>query len=121
MEQQTKPESSSSQNQTQACCTSLPEISPNMLGEETEVLSALANTTRYGAIRLLAGADGEVCACNLAPPLDVSQSAVSHALTRLYKAGLVERRKQGRWRYYRTTPLAERLIEVFDAQQTGDK
>jgi ArsR family transcriptional regulator len=120
MEQQTKPKSAS-KNQTQACCTSLPEISPDMLGEEVEVLSALANTTRYGAIRLLAEADGEVCACDLAPLLDVSQSAVSHALTRLYKAGLVERRKQGRWRYYRTTPLAERLIEVFDAQQTGDE
>jgi ArsR family transcriptional regulator len=121
MKQQTKPESPSSQNQTQACCTSLPEISPDMLREETEVLSVLANTTRYGAVRLLAEADGEVCACDLAPPLDASQSAVSHALTRLYKAGLVERRKQGRWRYYRTTPLAESLIGVFDARQTGDE
>jgi ArsR family transcriptional regulator len=121
MEQQTKPQSSASQTQTQACCTSLPEISSDMLGEEVEVLSALANATRYGAVRLLAAADGEVCACDLAPPLDVSQSAVSHALTRLYKAGLVERRKQGRWRYYRTTPLAESLLSGFDTQQPGDE
>ena len=89
--------------------------------ESSEVLSAVANPTRYGVVRLLAEADGEVCACDLAPPLDVSQSAMSHALTHLHEAGLVHRRKQGRWRYYRTTPLAEELINVFDTQQWGDK
>lgn len=117
MVQQTEQHQSSSQSQTEACCTTVPEISTDMLGDEVAVLSALANTTRFGAVRLLAAADGEVCACDLAPPLDVSQSAISHALSRLYNAGLVERRKQGRWRYYRTTPLAEDLIEVFDAQR----
>ena len=120
MEQQAKPQSSS-QSQTETCCTAVPEISTDMFGDEIAVLSALANTTRYGAIRLLAAADGEICACDLAPPLDVSQSAISHALSRLYNAGLVERRKQGRWRYYRTTPLAEALIDVFDAQQEDDR
>lgn len=105
------------QTETQACCTALPEISADTIEQEAEVLAALANTTRYGALRLLAAADGEICACDLAPPLNVSQSAISHALTRLYDAGLVDRRKQGRWRYYRTTPLAESVVEVFDAHQ----
>lgn len=116
MGQQTEPQQSPSQ--TQACCTALPELSTDTLETEVEVLSALANATRYGAVRLLAAADGEVCACDLAPPLDVSQSAISHALSRLYDAGLVERRKQGRWRYYRTTPLAEAVIGAFDTQET---
>lgn len=92
-----------------------------MLEDEVEVLTALANTTRYGAVRLLVAADGDVCACDLAPPLDVSQSAISHALSRLYDVGLVDRRKQGRWRYYRATPLAEELIDVFDAHQEGNR
>lgn len=118
MEQQTESQQSSSQNRTQACCTALPELSTEMLENEVDVLSALANATRYGAVRLLAAADGEVCACDLAPPLDVSQSAISHALSRLYDTGLVERRKQGRWRYYRATPLAEAVIDSFDTQET---
>lgn len=105
------------QIETQACCTTLPEISADTIEQEVEVLAALANTTRYGAVRLLAAAEGEVCACDLAPPLDVSQSAISHALSRLYDAGLVDRRKQGRWRYYRTTPLADAVVDIFDAQQ----
>lgn len=118
MRQQTEPQRSSSQNRTQACCTAPPELSTEMLENEVDVLSALANATRYGAVRLLAAADGEVCACDLAPPLDVSQSTISHALSRLYDAGLVERRKQGRWRYYRVTPLAEAVIDSFDTQET---
>ncbi len=64
--------------------------------------------------RLLTNADEEICACHLAPPLEMSQSAISHALSALYEAGLVERRKEGRWRYYRTTPLADAVLAVFD-------
>ena len=109
----------SQQTEAEACCTVLPEVSIERINQDIDVLAALANTTRYGAIRLLAAADGEVCACDLAPPLDVSQSAISHALSRLQDAGLVDRRKEGRWRYYRTTPLAETIIDVFDAPQEG--
>jgi len=44
----------------------------------------------------------------------VSQGAVSQALSRLFSAGLVERRKEGRWRYYGATARAERLLGVLD-------
>ncbi len=118
MGQQTDSYTSSSQAQPQACCPTVPELSIEGLEDEIEIFTALANTTRYRAIRLLAAADGEVCACDLAPPLDVSQSAISHALSRLFDAGLVDRRKQGRWRYYRTTSLAEEVIDVFDADRS---
>lgn len=103
-----------------ACCTAVPEPSSESIAADVEVLAALANRTRYGALRVLAAADGEVCACDLAPPLDASQSAISHALSALYDAGLVERRKQGRWRYYRTTPLAERVLAVFDEHRNEE-
>ncbi|UPM44182.1 ArsR/SmtB family transcription factor [Halocatena salina] len=118
MGQQTDSYTSSSQAQPQACCPTVPELSIEGLEDEIEIFTALANTTRYRAIRLLAAADGEVCVCDLAPPLDVSQSAISHALSRLFDAGLVDRRKQGRWRYYRTTSLAEEVIDVFDADRS---
>jgi ArsR family transcriptional regulator len=96
-----------------ACCSSV-EAAFEAIEQDVHVLSALANRTRYGVLRVLAGADSEVCACNLAPPLDVSQSTVSHALATLYDAGLVDRRKEGRWRYYRTTALADAVLAVFD-------
>ena len=118
MVQQTEQHQSSPQSNTEACCTTVPEISAKSIEDEVAILSALANTTRFGAVRLLAAADGEVCACDLAPPLDVSQSAISHALSRLHTVGLVERRKQGRWRYYRTTSLAEDVLDVFTQQES---
>ena len=101
------------------CC--IPdEIAFEAIDQEVQVLSALANRTRYGVLRVLASADSEVCACNLAPPLDVSQSTVSHALATLYDAGLVDRRKEGRWRYYRMTPLADAVLAVFDEHKETD-
>ena len=84
------------------------------VGDDVQLLTALGNDTRYEALRLIAGADGEICVCELEPSLGVSQGAVSQALSRLFGAGLVERRKEGRWRYYSATPRAERLLDVLD-------
>ena len=50
----------------------------------------------------------------------MSQGAVSQALSRLFGAGLVERRKEGRWRYYTATPRAERLLRVLDETREVD-
>jgi ArsR family transcriptional regulator len=97
------------------CCAG---VSHGMTDHDVELdvrlFSALANDTRYEALRLLAAADGEVCACDLEPALSVNQSSTSRALTALHQAGLVERRKEGRWRYYTTTPRAETLLTAVD-------
>ncbi|MFD1644198.1 helix-turn-helix domain-containing protein [Haloarchaeobius litoreus] len=50
----------------------------------------------------------------LDPLVDVSDSAVSHALSTLADAGLVDRRKEGRWRYYRATDRARALLAAVD-------
>lgn len=97
------------------CCDpSDHELTEEALQADVRVLSALGNDTRYEALRLVAAADGERCVCELEPSLGVSQSAVSQALSRLYAAGLVTRRKEGRWRYYAATPRAERLLDALD-------
>jgi DNA-binding transcriptional ArsR family regulator len=77
-------------------------------------LSALSDDTRYRIARYLAAADGELCVCEFAPLLDVSDSAVSHALSDLAEAGLATRRKEGQWRYYDATERAERLLAALD-------
>jgi ArsR family transcriptional regulator len=94
-----------------SCSHSLAE---REVAADVEVLATLGNDTRYEALRLVAEADDGVCVCELEPALGVSQGAVSQALSRLFSAGLVERRKEGRWRYYSTTPRADRLIRVVD-------
>lgn len=85
---------------------------------DRKLLSALAGETRHRIVRLLAAADRELCVCEIDLLLDVSDSAVSHALAALADAGLVSRRRSGRWRYYRSTPVAERLLAVLDEVRT---
>ncbi|MFB6109545.1 MAG: ArsR/SmtB family transcription factor [Halodesulfurarchaeum sp.] len=80
------------------------------------VLSTLGNETRYRLARVLVDADGELCVCELDAVVDVSESAISHALSDLREAGLVTRHKDGRWRKYEATPVATAII---DALRTG--
>lgn len=97
------------------CC---PDVTHGLTEHDLEMdvqsFSALANDTRYEVLRFLSAADDEVCACELVPQLDVNQSTTSRALSALYQAGLVERRKEGRWRYYTPTVRAEKLLTAID-------
>jgi len=90
------------------------------LADDVAALAAIGNETRYEALRLIAASDEGACGCHLEPALGVSQGAVSQALSRLYAAGLVSRRKEGRWRYYSATPRAERLLDVLDETREFD-
>ena len=96
------------------CDVMVHTLSTSELASDVEVLSTLASDTRYEVLRLVADANDDVCVCELEPALEVSQSAVSQALSRLYAAGLVSRRKEGRWRYYAVTPRAETLLNALD-------
>jgi ArsR family transcriptional regulator len=106
---------------TGRCCAIAPhDLTEHDVEMDVRTFSALGNETRYEALRFLAAADDEVCACELVPRLDVNQSTTSRALSALYEAGLVDRRKDGRWRYYTTTPRAETLLTAIDATREAD-
>ncbi len=78
------------------------------------IFAVLGSETRYRIARSLVVADDELCVCEIEPLVDVSESAVSHALSDLVNAGLVSRRKDGNWRYYTTTALAESIFEAAE-------
>src|SRR5205809_3801348 len=88
------------------CCG--PETEP-LAEEEREDLAArfkaLADPTRVAIVNSLAAAD-EVCVCNLTATFELSQPTISHHLTILREAGLVESRRRGTWAYYRLVPEA---------------
>ena len=96
------------------CCSVGHSLSDREVTADVRMLATLGNDTRYEALRLIAGSEDGVCVCELQPALGVSQGAVSQALSRLFGSGLVDRRKEGRWRYYTATPRAERLLESLD-------
>ena len=103
------------------CCEARHDLSENALLDDVRAFSALSNETRYETLRYVAGA-GEVgaCVCELPPLVGVTQGTVSNALSRLREAGLVSRRKEGRWRYYTATPAAKRLLSTVDELREAD-
>ena len=89
-------------------------LGTSRVAEELDVLSALASETRLTLVRALVAADEELCVCELDALVDVSESAISHALSTLSDAGLVSGRKDGRWKKYQATKRAIALVTVLD-------
>ncbi len=87
--------------------------------EDADVLSAMSNETRCVLLHVLRRSGNELCVCELSPVVDVSESAVSHALSDLIDAGLVDRRKEGKWRYYSLTDRAEDVLEALDGNRAA--
>lgn len=71
------------------------------------ISKALSDETRIRA--LLALREGELCLCQLIELFGLAPSTMSKHLDLLYRAGLVQRRKEGRWHYFR---LADRSAPV---------
>lgn len=65
---------------------------------------ALADEKRLRVLELLGG--GELCVCELAEALNLSQPLLSFHLRTLRDAGLVRTRKKGRWVHYSLNPEA---------------
>ena len=81
--------------------------------EFVAIAKALGDENRARAVMALA--EGELCLCQIIEVLGVSPSTVSKHMSILQQAGLVERRKDGRWHYYRlagrdASPVARQAI-----------
>ncbi len=63
------------------------------------ITKALNDESRIRALLLLR--DGELCLCQLIDVLGLAPSTVSKHMDVLLQAGLVERRKEGRWHFFR--------------------
>jgi ArsR family transcriptional regulator, arsenate/arsenite/antimonite-responsive transcriptional repressor len=88
------------------------------------VTKALSDETRVRA--LLSLRDGELCLCQVIEFLKLSPSTVSKHMDLLHKAGLVERRKDGRWHYFRlagkgSTAEAQRALRWVLESLRGEK
>jgi ArsR family transcriptional regulator len=74
-------------------------------------LKALADPVRVKLVSLLFSSDaGEVCSCDLAIAVGLSESTVSHHLKQLRQAGLVEAERRGMNVYHR--PRRDSLIAL---------
>ncbi len=103
------------------CCAPL-HVAPLDEHDATElagVLKALADPVRLRLMSMIASAPtGEMCACDLTGPLGRSQPTISHHLSQLVAAGLLEREQRGRWAWFRVRN--EALVAVCVALTPGD-
>ena len=85
------------------------------------ITKALSDESRVRA--LLAVKDHELCVCQIIDLLGLAPSTVSKHMALLLQAGLITRRKEGRWHFYRVAgpgaspEVASALRWVFEALQ----
>ncbi|MBT8241235.1 MAG: metalloregulator ArsR/SmtB family transcription factor [Acidimicrobiia bacterium] len=87
------------------CCSPLltPDLDEADAAHLAAILKALADPIRLRLVNLVA-ASGELCACDLPEILNRSQPTVSHHLSQLVKAGILERQQRGKWAWFRLRP-----------------
>jgi ArsR family transcriptional regulator, arsenate/arsenite/antimonite-responsive transcriptional repressor len=82
------------------------------------VLKALADPARVRLVSIVAcSPSGEICACDLPGALDRAQPTVSHHLSQLVKAGILDREQRGKWAWFKLRP--ERLASLRVALGEG--
>jgi DNA-binding transcriptional ArsR family regulator len=74
------------------------ELPEEQVTELTAIFQALGDTTRVRIIHALV--QSEMCVCDLAAALGMTQSAISHQLRTLRNLRVIKRRKVGRVAYY---------------------
>lgn len=85
--------------------------------ELAAAFKVLADPIRLRLLSLIAGTDGGMCTCDLVEPIGRSQPTISHHLSILTDAGLLERTQRGKWAWFKVVP--ERVSILRDALGTG--
>lgn len=96
------------------CCPPLLDgaLDEDQAAELAAVLKALADPARLRLLSIIA-ANGEMCACDLPTLVDRTQPTVSHHLSQLVQAGLLDRTQRGKWAWF--TLRSERLESLCQA------
>ncbi len=109
-----EPERPANSQSLALCCPPLlgPVLDDDDAADLAGMLKALADPIRLKLVNLISQG-GEACACDLPAALDRSQPTISHHLTILVKAGLIDREQRGKWAWFRLNQ--DRLEELRSA------
>ena len=84
------------------CCVLESPLDDEQATELAHHLKALADPVRLRLLSMIATSPtGELCACVLPGALDRAQPTISHHLSQLVQAGLIEREQRGKWAWFR--------------------
>ena len=95
-------------------CCGLPDVDEAWAEQTSTLMKTLADPTRLTMVASLWKAQAPICICDFTAGLDLSQPTISHHMSKLKEAGLVEAEKRGIWIYYRLAsdlkPATRRLL-----------
>lgn len=94
--------------------------------ELADTLKALSHPARVQIVELIHERGGEICVCEFAGRLDLSQPTISHHLKILREAGLIASRQEGTWVYHTVrrdavAALVKRLGAWASAPEGGSR
>ena len=100
-------------------CCELPEVDSGWAEGTADVLKALADPTRLMMIASLWRARSPICICDFTGAFELSQPTISHHMSKLKDANLVESEKHGIWVYYQLRddlpqPTRRLLAQLLD-------
>jgi ArsR family transcriptional regulator, arsenate/arsenite/antimonite-responsive transcriptional repressor len=94
-------------------------IDAHLASATAELLKALADPTRVAMVAALARSKAPVCICDFTSAFSLTQPTISHHMSKLKAAGLVDASKRGVWTYYELRadlpPAAASLVEAVVA------
>lgn len=82
------------------------------------MMKALGDPNRVQIVSMIANSENrEVCVCDLTEPLGLTQPTVSHHLSKLVSAKILEKEKRGTWSWYRLNAEAwKKLAQLFTTE-----
>lgn len=90
--------------------------------QNARLLKALADPTRLAMVWALHEADAPVCICDFTVTFELGQPTISHHMSKLKAAGLVESEKRGLWVYYcLRNDLAPATAELIETLMRGGR
>ena len=94
----------------QSCCVSGTPMTEADAVALAAKLKALADPVRLRLVSLIASSEADdVCACDLPVALGRSQPTVSHHLSILVEAGILNRQQRGKWAWFSLTDEIDRV------------
>lgn len=84
-----------------SCCPTPTLMKRDQALAAARTFAALGDATRLQLAAFVSQCSpAPVCACSFPEVFDMSRSTISHHLTKLVDAGILERSKEGKWSYY---------------------
>jgi ArsR family transcriptional regulator, arsenate/arsenite/antimonite-responsive transcriptional repressor len=97
------------------CCEPVvyPDVERAQAARMADVAKALGDPIRLQLVDVLRKHAGKVCVCELVPLFDISQPTLSHHLSKLRAAGIVDSERRGLWAYYYVKADALKELSVW--------